>query len=74
MQPGGTRENFPEQLILSFLLKSKVKDRPARETEMFSCLEAKALCRWLIWLEQRVKDTGQWELKMSLKKFIFRMT
>lgn len=51
MQPGGTRENFPEQLILSFLLKSKVKDRPARETEMFSCLEAKALCRWLIWLE-----------------------
>lgn len=35
--PGGIREKFPEQVILSFLLKRKVKDR---QPEKVSCSTA----------------------------------
>lgn len=41
MQSGGIRENFPEQVILSFLLQREVRDRPARENGTCNCLEAK---------------------------------
>lgn len=40
MQPGGLRENFPEQ-VLSFLLRKKIRDRPASENGIFNFLEAK---------------------------------
>lgn len=59
MQPGGIRENFPEPVILSFLLKMEVKDRPAREYGTNNCLEAKRSPVQLVGLTG-LGNQGQW--------------
>lgn len=67
MQSGGIRENFPEQVILSFLLKREVKHRPARENGTCNLPRSQRECSsaWLFWLEQRAEGKEQLWLQIN---------